>query len=75
VEDIKPMVWNDQAFDHLVYNEEQKDLVLAFVENHSNTGSVPGDVIKGKGEGLIVLLSGPPGTGKTLTAEAGESPS
>ncbi|KAK1759780.1 putative aaa family protein [Echria macrotheca] len=70
VEDIKPMVWNDQAFDHLVYDEEQKDLVLAFVENHNNTSPMPGDVIKGKGEGLIVLLSGPPGTGKTLTAEA-----
>jgi SpoVK/Ycf46/Vps4 family AAA+-type ATPase len=27
-------------------------------------------VIVGKGQGLIVLLSGPPGTGKTLTAEA-----
>jgi SpoVK/Ycf46/Vps4 family AAA+-type ATPase len=24
----------------------------------------------GKGQGLILLLSGPPGTGKTLTAEA-----
>jgi len=70
VEDIKPMVWNDQAFDHLVYDEQQKDLVLAFVENHNNTTPIPGDVIKGKGEGLIVLLSGPPGTGKTLTAEA-----
>ncbi|KAK0708097.1 hypothetical protein B0H67DRAFT_648199 [Lasiosphaeris hirsuta] len=70
VEDIKPMVWNDQAFDHLVYDEQQKDLVLAFVENHNNTTPMPGDVIKGKGEGLIILLSGPPGTGKTLTAEA-----
>jgi ATP-dependent 26S proteasome regulatory subunit len=28
------------------------------------------DVIIGKGQGLIILLSGPPGTGKTLTAEA-----
>lgn len=26
------------------------------------------DPIKGKGEGLIILLHGPPGTGKTLTA-------
>lgn len=28
------------------------------------------DVIVGKGQGLIMLLSGPPGTGKTLMAEA-----
>ncbi len=74
VEDLNPMVWNDGAFDHLVYDEQQKDLVLAFVENHASTAPMLGDVIKGKGEGLIVLLSGPPGTGKTLTAEAGMCP-
>jgi SpoVK/Ycf46/Vps4 family AAA+-type ATPase len=70
VDDIKPMVWNDEAYDHLVYPEEQKDLVLSFVENHKRTRSGTDDVIMGKGQGLILLLSGPPGTGKTLTAEA-----
>ncbi|WYZ35140.1 hypothetical protein EsH8_I_001416 [Colletotrichum jinshuiense] len=71
VEDIEPIVWNDKAYDHLVYDEQQKDLVLSFVENHglSNKNAVE-DVIVGKGQGLIILLSGPPGTGKTLTAEA-----
>ena len=67
------MVWNDQAFSHLVYDDQQKDLVLSFVENHSLTNgssSAMEDVIVGKGQGLIILLSGPPGTGKTLTAEA-----
>jgi SpoVK/Ycf46/Vps4 family AAA+-type ATPase len=72
VEDIRPMVWNDSAFDHLVYDEQQKDLVLSFVENHNHAKPIMGDVIVGKGEGLIILLSGPPGTGKTLTAEAGK---
>ncbi|KAI5462834.1 hypothetical protein BGZ63DRAFT_402193 [Mariannaea sp. PMI_226] len=73
VEDIEPMVWNDQAFSHLVYDDQQKDLVLSFVENHSTSKGSPSameDVIVGKGQGLIILLSGPPGTGKTLTAEA-----
>jgi hypothetical protein len=28
------------------------------------------DLVRGKGNGLIILLHGPPGTGKTLTAEA-----
>jgi len=28
------------------------------------------DIIKGKGQGLVVVLHGPPGSGKTLTAEA-----
>ncbi|KAK1585025.1 ATPase [Colletotrichum navitas] len=71
VEDIAPIVWNDTAYDHLVYDEQQKDLVLSFVENHGRGGrSAMEDVIVGKGQGLIILLSGPPGTGKTLTAEA-----
>lgn len=73
------MVWNEEAYSHLVYDEQQKDLVLSFVENHNLKGkdkssaknSTPTeDVIIGKGQGLIILLSGPPGTGKTLTAEA-----
>jgi SpoVK/Ycf46/Vps4 family AAA+-type ATPase len=83
IEDIQPMSWNADAFDHLVYDQQQKDLVLSFVENHnkkprraitsnSRRSSSPyvDDVIRGKGQGLIILLSGPPGTGKTLTAEA-----
>ncbi|OHE94889.1 ATPase [Colletotrichum orchidophilum] len=71
VEDIEPIVWNAQAYDHLVYDEQQKDLVLSFVENHGHANkNAMEDVIVGKGQGLIILLSGPPGTGKTLTAEA-----
>lgn len=72
------MAWNAEAFSHLVYDEGQKDLVLSFVENHTSgasefktgTDELMQDVIVGKGQGLITLLSGPPGTGKTLTAEA-----
>jgi SpoVK/Ycf46/Vps4 family AAA+-type ATPase len=48
-------------------------LVLSFVENHSlanGPNTAMEDVIVGKGQGLIMLLSGPPGTGKTLMAEA-----
>jgi len=65
-----PMIWNDKAYDHLVYDEQQKDLVLSFVEHHGKKLDSLDDVILGKGQGLIMLLSGPPGTGKTLTAEA-----
>jgi hypothetical protein len=73
IEDCRPIEWNDEAYEHLVYPEEQKDLVLTFVQNHKKTRDTTGegiDVIKGKGQGLVFLLSGPPGTGKTLTAEA-----
>jgi SpoVK/Ycf46/Vps4 family AAA+-type ATPase len=70
IDDIKPLKLNDEAYSHLVYPEEQKDLVLTFVENHQRMKADVDDVIMGKGQGLILLLSGPPGTGKTLTAEA-----
>ncbi|KAK3356776.1 P-loop containing nucleoside triphosphate hydrolase protein [Lasiosphaeria hispida] len=76
IEDMRPMVWNDEAYDHLVYDEQQKDLIMSFVENHGahaalrKRSKAMEDVIAGKGEGLIMLLSGPPGTGKTLMAEA-----
>ncbi|KAM0343402.1 hypothetical protein ACHAPU_008582 [Fusarium lateritium] len=73
VEDLEPIVWNDKAYSHLVFDEQQKDLVLSFVENHNLDNSASKameDVIVGKGQGLIMLLSGPPGTGKTLMAEA-----
>jgi len=70
VDDIKPVLWNDAAWGHLVYNEDQKDLVHTSVEHHRRIKAGIDDVITGKGLGLIILLSGPPGTGKTLTAEA-----
>lgn len=102
IEDIEPLVWNDTAYSHLVYDEQQKDLILSFVQHHSFastpattlalTQGTPSDssstanedadgtpkrtlapiedVIVGKGQGLVILLSGPPGTGKTLMAEA-----
>ncbi|RSL40416.1 hypothetical protein CEP53_013374 [Fusarium sp. AF-6] len=73
VEDIQPITWNSQAYSQLVYNEPKKELVLSLVQNHNmnnGTSTAMQDVIVGKGQGLIVLLSGPPGTGKTLMAEA-----
>jgi SpoVK/Ycf46/Vps4 family AAA+-type ATPase len=72
IDDLRLVNWNDDAYSHLVYQEEQKDLVLTFVENHQKLKQRVDDVIVGKGQGLIILLSGPPGTGKTLTAEAGK---
>ncbi|OJD10965.1 hypothetical protein AJ78_08165 [Emergomyces pasteurianus Ep9510] len=70
VDELKTVEWNDEAYDHLVYDKQQKDLVLSFVENHHGVQRQQDDVIAGKGQGLNILLSGPPGTGKTLTAEA-----
>lgn len=53
VDDITPVGWNDEAYGHLVYPEEQKDLVLTFVENHQRLKTGVDDVIIGKGTSLL----------------------
>ncbi|ERF68700.1 hypothetical protein EPUS_05761 [Endocarpon pusillum Z07020] len=70
IDDVRPLHWNDEAIDHLVLHDEYKDILLTLVNNHKIIKSQNHDVIPGKGEGVVVLLSGPPETGKTLTAEA-----
>jgi hypothetical protein len=52
------VVWNDEAYSHLVYPEEQKDLVLTFVDNHQRLKTRVDDVIMGKGN-KYMLLYGP----------------
>ncbi|KAM0330855.1 hypothetical protein ACHAQA_003810 [Verticillium albo-atrum] len=69
VSQVEEVVWNTDAFDKLVLDEDHKELILAFSESQLS-GSSFDDVISGKGRGIICLLSGPPGVGKTLTAEA-----
>ncbi len=67
---IKEIFWNDKAFESLVLPSDQKELVLAFAESQAKHGQEFDDVVKGKGRGITMLLSGPPGVGKTLTAES-----
>lgn len=70
VDDLKEMVWNDEAFDKLVLPGGEKELAWAFVENKSISKTEFDDFIPDKGRGLIILMFGPPGVGKTFTAEA-----
>lgn len=65
--------------ENLVLPPEHKGTLVSLVRHHvqeaerariGDQGLVQGmDAVRGKGEGLIVLLYGPPGTGKTSTAE------
>jgi hypothetical protein len=67
---VEDIVWNERAFPSLVLPGDTKDLVLAFAQSQLKRTQKFDDVIKGKGKGTVMLLSGPPGVGKTLTAEA-----
>ncbi|KAF1969109.1 P-loop containing nucleoside triphosphate hydrolase protein [Bimuria novae-zelandiae CBS 107.79] len=68
MDQIHPVVWNQEAFDSLVLDRKTKELITALVSKQISAAK-PTDVISGKGNGLILLLHGGPGTGKTLTAE------
>ena len=69
---LSDVVWNEKIFESLVLEETQRDLVHDLVQAHGSNGNerVFDDVVRGKGKGLVGLLTGPPGVGKTLTAEA-----
>lgn len=40
LKDIEPMVWNDKAYEHLLYDPQQKELVLSFVESHGRASTL-----------------------------------
>jgi SpoVK/Ycf46/Vps4 family AAA+-type ATPase len=69
VDRISEVVWNKQAFEHLVVETGTKELVQALVTNQI-VAEKSTDLIQNKGNGLIMLLHGGPGTGKTFTAES-----
>lgn len=70
VDSITDITWNDDAFPNLMLPGGFKNMILSFVEAQASNKSDFDDVIQGKGQGVIMLLTGNPGTGKTLTAEA-----
>ncbi|KAI1456035.1 AAA family ATPase [Annulohypoxylon moriforme] len=69
VDRIEEVVWDKEAFDNLVLDEDTKNMIQAMISNKIET-EMSTDLIRGKGNGLILLLHGGPGTGKTLTAES-----
>ncbi|KAI9761672.1 MAG: Arginine N-methyltransferase 2 [Chaenotheca gracillima] len=69
IESVREITWSEDAFKSLVLPQSHKELILAFAESQLQNKTFD-DVIRGKGRGIILLLSGPPGVGKTLTAES-----
>jgi len=68
VDQLTEIVWESDAFAHLVLFEEKKSLVKSLV--NADQKEMIKDVISCKSGGFLVVLHGKPGTGKTLTAEA-----
>ncbi|KAJ8132064.1 hypothetical protein O1611_g1564 [Lasiodiplodia mahajangana] len=73
VEGISDIKWDEHAFHNLVLENGTKRLIESFVlaQTKRNDSLKFDDIIEGKGQGMIMLLTGEPGVGKTLTAETG----
>ena len=57
IDQLKPIQWNEGAFESLAVDDDTKELVEALVTNkiEADKGT---DVVAGKGTGLIMLLHG-----------------
>lgn len=66
VDRLSPVKWNPSAFSTLVIPDDYRSCIKALVDVHSGRlkGGLIEDVVKGKGDGLIIALHGTPGTGK-----------
>ena len=66
VAQLEEYIYDKNLADKLVLPEKQKSLVRLLIDTQ---GGMFQDIVRGKGGGAVVLLTGQPGTGKTLTAE------
>lgn len=66
---ISRIEWNTEMFQALELPPDWKTLLKSLVEAH-DSGSDFDDFVPGKGQGLVISLSGPPGVGKTFSVEA-----
>ncbi|KAI1407978.1 hypothetical protein F5Y13DRAFT_173564 [Hypoxylon sp. FL1857] len=69
---------SDVSLDDIQMKESHRKMIRSAVSAHFRSqksenkrpSTIDLDIIRGKGEGLVILLHGPPGVGKTATAEA-----
>lgn len=54
---ISEVIWNEDAFESLVADDDTKEMVKALVTNHLSGGQTT-DLMDGKGNGLVILLHG-----------------
>ncbi|KAK3385653.1 hypothetical protein B0H63DRAFT_473361 [Podospora didyma] len=70
LDNLHPADVDVSVFEKVVLEETKKDVIKTLVESHKERQAHYDDLISGKGQCLLILLSGPPGTGKTLLAES-----
>ncbi|KAK9418246.1 putative P-loop containing nucleoside triphosphate hydrolase protein [Seiridium unicorne] len=68
VDNLSNMSWKENAWESLILDDEQKNMVQALVSSHQYPEDARNQAEQ-KGKGLVILLHGSPGSGKTLTAE------
>ena len=78
IDGLHPLKPSQGSWNDLILPSYHKTMVKSLVKNHfdnkviglrDSVGNNTGDLVRGKGKGLIILLHGAPGVGKTSTAE------
>ncbi|KAJ0421730.1 P-loop containing nucleoside triphosphate hydrolase protein [Aspergillus carlsbadensis] len=69
IDKIQSIQWDKRAFENLVVDEIDKELLKAAVATRRSLRRGI-DILEGKDDGLKILLHGSSGTGKTFTAES-----
>ena len=67
IHQLGPVSFEEDSFKKMVIKYSHRKVVIAMVRSYLSKERGFGDLIRGKGKGLVVLLHGSPGTGKTLT--------
>ncbi|KAI0179371.1 P-loop containing nucleoside triphosphate hydrolase protein [Hypoxylon sp. FL1284] len=70
VDHIHPINFDPNIFQYVVHDKRTKDLLRVLVESHQEKVHKYDEFIEGKGDCLLILLTGESGTGKTLMAES-----
>jgi hypothetical protein len=63
VEKLDDVEWDTDAMEGLVLHDRRKSMLKGLVGHHYSPQNqkLKGDIIAGKGHGLVILLHGPPG--------------
>ena len=59
LEYAEPIEWNTAAFDHLVLDQDHKDVLLTFCTKHDQVSRSDKELIAGKGVKLLPNLRDP----------------